>query len=105
MSPLLIGVLIAVLILVAVSTWQAPRLTSVILWALIATIFFCSALLLKGPGPFSEKALWLTLAVPLVWMGFQFWVYWERRPWVVTSGLIAISVVCGMVVLFSEPVV
>ena len=105
MSPVLIGILIVSVLALAFFTWKAPRLTSIIIWALVATIFFCSALLLTGPGSFSEKALWITLAVPWVWMGFQFWVYWEKRAWFVTAALIAISVISGTIVFLSEPMI
>lgn len=45
------------------ATWKAPQLTSVILWALVATIFLGAALLIAFPGPFAEKAIWLSLLV------------------------------------------
>ncbi|MEM9054111.1 MAG: hypothetical protein AAGB16_02190, partial [Pseudomonadota bacterium] len=67
MSPIVIGILLAVIGLLAFGTYKAPRLMSVLVWALIATTFLTAALLLALPGPFSEKALFMTVAVPLVW--------------------------------------
>ncbi|MEM8770804.1 MAG: hypothetical protein AAGD92_04045 [Pseudomonadota bacterium] len=103
MSPILIGVIVTVLIALAAATWKAPRLTSIILWSLVATIFVTAALLIKAPGQFSERALWLTLAVPIIWTAFQFWTYWDSNKWRVAFGLIAFSVVGGVIVFLSEP--
>jgi len=105
MNPILIGVLLVLFAGIGLATWKAPRLTSVILWALLATIFSSAALLLVLPGPFSEKALWVALSVPLIWVAFQFWCYWDSRKWRVTGGLIAISIMSGIVVFMTEPLV
>ena len=91
-------VLGAVGIAAALATWKAPRLTSIILWALTATIFISSALALTLPGPFSERALWVALAVPLIWAVFQFWCYWDKSQWRVAGGMIALTLVGGIVV-------
>ncbi|MEM1380701.1 MAG: hypothetical protein AAGH41_08760 [Pseudomonadota bacterium] len=103
MSPIVIGVALAVVVAIGLATWKAPRLTSVILWALVATIFLGAALLIAFPGPFAEKAIWLSLLVPVIWAGLQFWVYWERRSWVVASGLIGISLASAALVFTLEP--
>ena len=103
MSPVVIGILLIIFSGLGVATWKAPRLTSVILWALVATIFVGAAALLVLPGPFSEKALWLTLATPIIWAGFQFWTYWEKRAWVVATGLLSVSAVCAVIVFLVEP--
>lgn len=105
MSAVLIIITLVLLLLVAFSTWRAPRLTSIILWSLVATIFFSSAILLKGPGPFSEKALWITIAVPLLWTAFQFWTYWDGKAWRVAAGLISISIISGAIVFLSQPTI
>ena len=105
MSPVMIFIVIAPLLLVAFCTWKAPRLMSIILWSLVAAIFFSSAVLLKGPGPFSEKALWITIAVPLIWTAFQFWTYWDGKAWRVTTGLISISIISGAIVFLSQPTI
>jgi len=96
--------ILAVLVVgIGLATWKAPRLTSVIWWSLIATIFFCSALLLALPGDFSTIALWLTLFVPICWAVFQFWCYWDSSKWRVTLSLITITVVSIGVVVSIEP--
>ena len=43
MSPIILGILGVVLALIGFFTWKAPRLTSVILWALIASMLFSAA--------------------------------------------------------------
>ena len=88
---------------IAFATYKAPRLTSAIFWSLVATIFLTSAMLLTLPGPFSEVALWLSLAVPLIWAAFQFWCYWDGNKWRVTSGLIALAVIGGAVTFIVDP--
>lgn len=105
MNAILIGSFIAVVGLIAAATFRAPRLTSVLLWSLIATIFCSAALLLTLPGPFSEKALWMTVIVPLMWAVFQFWCYWDASKWRVAAGLISLSFIGGVVVLLTEPLV
>lgn len=52
MSPLTVGILLFVVTLLGVSTWKAPRLTSVILWSLVAAILFGAVLLLTLPFEF-----------------------------------------------------
>ena len=90
--------------LASYSTAKAPRLTSAILWSLTATIFSAAALLLTAPGPFSEKALWMTLAVPILWTGFLFWSYWDGQPWRVAGGLVSITVVGLATIFLSGPI-
>ncbi|MEL6277263.1 MAG: hypothetical protein AAFR28_00095 [Pseudomonadota bacterium] len=103
MSPLIIAGIIVSLLLLAAATWKAPRLTSSIIWALTATVFVCSALLMHAPGPFSQKALWITIAVPVIWVAFQFWTYWDGNKWRPAFGLLALSLIAGVVVFLSEP--
>ena len=69
----------------------------------MATIFVGAAALLVLPGSFSDKALWLTLAVPLIWAGLQFWAYWERRAWRVAAGMMSLTLVSGLIVFTLEP--
>ena len=103
MSPVVLGVLAAFLGLIAFFTWKAPRLTSVIWWALIASMLLGAALLLTLPLEFRSLALWMALAVPLIWVAFQFWCYWDKRAWRVATGLIVISVVSGYIVITIPP--
>ncbi|NRA29335.1 MAG: hypothetical protein HRU11_03655 [Parvularculaceae bacterium] len=103
MSPVVLGVGTAFLGLIGIATWKAPRLTSVIFWALVATIFVGAALLLTMPGTFADKALWLTMFVPVLWAAFQFWTYWEKRSWVVVAGLIGVSLISAAIVFTTDP--
>ncbi len=105
MTSVWIALLTVTLPIMAYATYRAPRLTSIIVWSLTATIFVSAALLQKAPGPFSEKALWLTLLVPVIWTGFQFWTYWDGKPWRVAGGLISMTVIGMAVILFSDPLV
>lgn len=103
MSPVILGIVGIVIVALGVFTWRAPRLSSVILWALVAATLLSSAILLTMPVKFSELAVWLTLVMPLIWVGFQFWCYWEKRAWRVASSLIVISVASLGVVLTTAP--
>ncbi len=87
----------------AFATYKAPRLAGALFWSLAATLLLTSAMLLTAPGPFSELALWLSLAVPLIWAGFQFWCYWDANRWRVAGGLIALTVIGGAVTVFVDP--
>ena len=102
---LALGVIGVVLIGALAATVKAPRLTSILLWSLTATIFVSAALLLALPGAFSERALWLALAVPLIWAVFQFWCYWDRSAWRTAGGLIALTAVGGLIVFLLDPMV
>lgn len=104
MSAVAMGLSGLGVLLLGLATWKAPRLTSIIVWALLATIFFTSVIFIHGPGPLSEKGVWLTLLVPIVWTGFQFWTYWDGNPWRVAAGLIAITVICAAIIFVSEPI-
>lgn len=74
------------------------RLFSLLLLSTFATIFSSAALLLTLPGNFAAKALWMSLAVPLIWLGFMFYAYWDERRWrVVVLPLVAITVGAGVV--------
>ena len=103
MSPIIIGILLALLIGIGVATWKAPRLTSIIWWSLLATILFSAALLLTLPFEFGQLALWLTILVPIIWMTFMFLCYWDRSNWRVPTSLIVISIVSGIVVFQVPP--
>ncbi|MEP1143979.1 MAG: hypothetical protein ABJH52_09680 [Henriciella sp.] len=89
----------------ALTAWtvHAPRLTSVIIWSLIASMFLSAALMLTLPIEFRALALWMALAVSLIWVAFQFWCYWDKHGWRVASGLITISIVSGYIVFTTPP--
>lgn len=89
----------------ALTAWtvHAPRLTSVIIWSLIASMFLSSALLVILPIEFRALAIWMALAVSLIWVAFQFWCYWDKRGWRVATGLILISVIGGYITFTIPP--
>lgn len=92
-------------IVTALTAWtvHAPRLTSVILWSIVASMLLSAALLLTLPIEFRALALWMALAVSLIWVAFQFWCYWDKHGWRVAAGLITVSVVSGYIVFTTPP--
>ncbi|MEL7231965.1 MAG: hypothetical protein AAGJ85_05585 [Pseudomonadota bacterium] len=103
MSPMITGILIAVTIAVGVATWKAPRLTSILFWATLATILVGSAAAMVMPGEVAENLIWLVLAFPLIWVGLQFWCYWDGSKWRVAAGMIGVCIVSGLVIYISPP--
>lgn len=89
----------------ALTAWtvHAPRLTSVIIWALLASMLLSAALMLTLPVEFRALAIWMALAVSLIWVAFQFWCYWDKHGWRVASGLIVVSMVSGYIVFTTPP--
>ena len=102
MSPVLIGILIAVLVGLAVATWKAPRLTSILIWAMVAAVLVSAAGALMAPGAVRERVLWTIMLFPVVWVALQFWCYWDQRKWRVVSGLLLMSAVSGVIVAITE---
>ncbi len=78
------------------------RVVSVTLLSLVATIFLSSALLLALPGDFSERALWITIFVPLIWASFMTYSYWDKKAWrtMLTLGLVSIT---GIAIVIISP--
>lgn len=91
------------LYLLTLWTVLAPRLTSIIWWAFVASMLLSAALLVTLPIEFKSLALWMALSVSLVWVAFQFWCYWEKRDWLVATGMIVISLISGIVVATIPP--
>ena len=91
----------ALLLSIALWTWRKPRQACVILWALVATLFTCAALLKILPGPFADNVLWYAVSVPMIWAGVQVWVYWEAKAWRVTASLIGATLVSAAVVVMA----
>ena len=89
----------------ALTAWtvHAPRLPSIIVWSLNASMLLSAALMLTLPVEFRALALWMALAVSLIWVAFQFWCYWDKHGWRVASGLIAISVISGIIAFTVPP--
>lgn len=92
------AVLSVVLLLLAFWTWRKPRQASVIVWALVATLFVCAAMLKILPGSFADNVLWYAVTVPLIWASVQVWVYWDAKHWRVAGGLIGATLISAVVV-------
>lgn len=103
MSPLLIAALIGALLVAVVATWKAPRMVSVLWWALAATMCITAAVAMNLPGDVRENLTALILIVPLIWVGLQFWAYWDRSKWRVASGMIGLCAASGLVISISTP--
>ncbi|MEM1106458.1 MAG: hypothetical protein AAGH87_08715 [Pseudomonadota bacterium] len=88
---------------IAVATWKAPRMTSILFWAAVATILIGSAGVMNVPGAVDSNLVWLSLSFPLVWVLLQFWCYWDASKWRVAGGMIGICVVSGIIVFASSP--
>ena len=73
------------------SSWRKPRLTASIVWATTATIFGTAALTLLLPSNLKPTLLWMSIATPLIWVGFLFWCHWDERPYRPVVGTIAIT--------------
>lgn len=85
-------------------SWKKPRLSSIIIWATVATVLLTSAALIVIPGEFRAKAVWLSLSVPITWVAFQYWCYWADSQWKVLLSLVAISLL-SVAVIFSVDLV
>ncbi|MEO0974807.1 MAG: hypothetical protein AAFX85_17100 [Pseudomonadota bacterium] len=104
MSPVVLGVLAAVLLGLGVATWKAPRLTSALIWTFVGTMLISAALMKVFPGEFRGRVFSFALFMPVLWVGLQFWLYWDRSRWRPTLAVIGLSVVsAGVVVLTGAP--
>lgn len=103
MSPVIVGIMILVATALGVATWKAPRITSILVWSMLATLLTVSAITMNLPGDVVNKLVGLALFLPLIWVGFQFWCYWDRSKWRVAGGHIAICIICGVIVAMSPP--
>ncbi len=105
MNAIQIGLTIVSIVGLCWFSWKKPRLSSILVWSLIATLSSTAAALLIIPGPFSSKALWIALSVPIIWSAFQYWCYWADSQWQVLWSLLAISCVSALIVMNVDPVV
>lgn len=103
MTPFIFGVSVAVLAVLLIATWKAPRLTSTLAWALTATMLVIAALAMNVPGELTNKLIGFALFFPLLWVGLQFWCYWDPSKWRVALGHISLCVVSGIIVASSTP--
>ena len=105
MNIIQIGMAVGVLIALAWFSWKKPRLSSIIVWSLVATVLLTSSALVIIPGKFSIKANWLSLSFPITWAVFQYLCYWADNQWKVMWSLIVISLVSAAILLSMDVVV
>ncbi len=79
------------------------RVLSVTLLSFLATIFFGAGLLLGLPGDFAERALWVTVLVPIIWASFMIYSYWDKKPGRTVLTLTGISL-CSLGVVLTTPI-
>lgn len=103
MSEVTAGLIFTAVIALALATWRAPRITSILVWAMIATLLIVSAISMNLPGDVVNKLVGLALFLPLIWVGLQFWCFWDPSKWRVAGGLITICIVSGGIVAISTP--
>ena len=105
MNMMQFGLVAGAVIALGLFSWRKPRLSSVIVWSLVATVLLTSAALIVIPGKFSTKAIWLSLSVPITWAAFQYWCYWADSQWKVLCSLMTISFAsAGVLVSFQVAV-
>ena len=85
-------------------SWKKPRLSSIIIWTMVASVLLTSAALIVIPGEFRAKAVWLSMVVPIIWVAFQYWCYWADSQWKVLGSLITISL-ASIAIIFSVDLV
>lgn len=100
MSPLLITVLVALASAIAAATWKAPRLTSVTLWACLATLALSFAVAKHLPA-LEGRVFWTIFLIPVIWVGFQLFVYWTRHKWTAPSVFVLMTAFCGGVIFLT----
>lgn len=103
MNPVVMGIGGLALLGIAYGTWRNPRLWSALIWAFVAAFLLAAAIIVAFPAEFVDKVFLVTIFLPLVWVGFQFWLYWNPGRWTVTLILLGISVVCGTIIAVSPP--
>lgn len=96
-------VLIAVLLILGFFTFRAPRLVALLLMTFVTIALGGSALSLLLPGEFVLSMIWVGVTLPIVWMLLLLWCYADNHRWRPLSGMIAISVVAGILLLVLEP--
>ncbi|MEM8825737.1 MAG: hypothetical protein AAGD40_02265 [Pseudomonadota bacterium] len=96
-----IGGGIAALAALGAFTWKRPRLAGVLFWALIASILLSAAIDIVAPGDFADRVILTSLLLPLIWVGFQFWLYWSPSRWRIVAILIGLSILSAIVIIIS----
>ena len=105
MSVIKIAIVALVLIGLGIFSWKKPRLSSILIWSLLATVLITTVILVTLPVDFSSKAQWLSFLVPLILVGFQYWCYWANSERLVLLGLVALSIVSGGIVMVVDPII
>lgn len=103
MNPVMIGIGGAVILALGYFTWKRPRLTGALVWAFIATFFVSAAYNMAGPGEFTDRVFLAAFVSPFIWVGFQFWLYWDPGRWRVLGILIGLSVAGAAIIALSDP--
>lgn len=102
MNPVVMGIGGVLLLGICYGTWRNPRLWSALFWAFVATVMLSAAVIRGLPGPFQDKVFGMTIILPLIWVGFQFWLYWSPKRWRVTLILFA-TILLGTIVVLLSP--
>ncbi len=95
----------ALVITLGLFSWRKPRLSSIIIWAMVATILLTSAALVAIPGDFQTKAIWLSLSVPITWVALQYWCYWADSQWKVLGTLVTTCLLSALIIFNVDLVV
>ena len=103
MNALMITITLAVVMGIGFATWRAPRLTSILIWTMLAATLIGSACMMLMPGDVTNNLIWLTLLFPLIWMALQFWCYWDASKWRVLGGTLALCIASGAVIFTAAP--
>lgn len=104
MTYVLAGIGVPLLAALGYFTYRAPRLSSTILWSLVTTIFLTAAIFLAFPADRSEMALYLTVIMPLVWVGLQFLAYWDAHKWRMPAAMLGVSCLSVLVIILAGPI-
>ena len=105
MNALTISIILIAVVVLGVFSWKKPRLSSILIWSLLATVLITTVMLVTLPVDFSSKAQWLSFLVPLILVGFQYWCYWANSERLVLLGLVALSIVSGGIVMVVDPII
>ncbi|MEM6537039.1 MAG: hypothetical protein AAF668_04850 [Pseudomonadota bacterium] len=105
MSPTIIAAVLVAVALIGLFTWKSPRLAGALVWAFVAALLVTAAFDIVAPGPFADRVILSSVCIPIVWVGFQFWLYWDPIKWRVVSVLIALSGLSGVVIALAPPAI
>ena len=91
MTAPMIGAIMAAF--VVAFTWRAPRLAAAVLWSGFAAITASLAIVSLSPGSFADRVSLMLVYMPVIWVSFQFWSYWDEKRWRVVAVLPLVSVI------------